>query len=77
MKKIISFLKESGHGLHIAGGLAVGLLALSPFAALYAAAVAASCLEFKDRQHGGLWDWADWLCTFAGGAAAALILLML
>ena len=28
----------------------------------------ASGMEFKDREHGGKWDWADWWWTIAGGA---------
>ena len=27
----------------------------------------ATALEFKDKQHGCVWDWKDWLCTMIGG----------
>ena len=27
----------------------------------------ATGMEFKDRQWGGKWDWADWTCTMLGG----------
>lgn len=44
---------------------------------IYAAAVAASCLELKDRLNGNLWDWTDWLCTVLGGSIAALLFYVL
>ena len=36
------------------------------------AAVAASCLELKDKLKGGLWDWIDWSLTVIGGILSAL-----
>lgn len=27
----------------------------------------ASGMEFKDWEHGGEWDWLDWLATMIGG----------
>jgi hypothetical protein len=27
----------------------------------------ASGMEFKDKEHGGKWDWGDWWCTMLGG----------
>lgn len=77
MEKILSFLKKSNRCKHLIGGFLVGLFALSPFPALYAAAVAASCLELKDRLNGCPWDWIDWLLTVAGGCLAALLLLII
>ena len=62
MNKIIEFLKQSNRCKHLIGGLLVGLLAFSPWTALYAATVAASCLELKDKLKGGFWDWIDWSC---------------
>jgi len=73
MKKIIEFLKISNHGYHLVGGFTIGIFAFSPYCALYAATVAASCLELKDRLSGGRWDWVDWGLTVVGGAAAATI----
>ena len=55
MNKIIEFLKQSNRYKHLIGGLLVGILAFTPWTALYAAAVAASCLELKDKLKGGLW----------------------
>lgn len=74
MDKIISFFKQSNRYKHLIGGFIVAILALSPFSALYASAVAASCLELKDKLNGNPWDWTDWLCTVAGGALAAATL---
>ena len=45
MNKILSFLKQSNRYKHLVGGFIVGLPALTPYAALYAAAIAASSLE--------------------------------
>ena len=53
MNKIIEFLKQSNRYKHLIGGLLVGILAFTPWTALYAAAVAASCLELKDKLKGG------------------------
>ena len=53
MNKIIEFLKQSNRYKHLIGGLLVGILAFTPWTALYAAAVAACCLELKDKLKGG------------------------
>ena len=77
MKKSIAFLQNSNHYKHLIGGFIVATLAGSFYAAIYAAAVAASCLELKDRLYGNLWDWTDWLCTVLGGSIAALMFYIL
>jgi hypothetical protein len=77
MNKFISFLKQSNRYKHLIGGGIVGICALSPWNALYSAAVAASCLELKDVLHGCRWDCFDWLITVAGGGTAALIWLFI
>lgn len=77
MNKILSFLKESNRYKHLLGGFFVGLCALSAFSAIYAAAVAASCLELKDKLHGCRWDWLDWTITVIGGALSSSIYLIL
>lgn len=77
MDKIISFLKQSNRYKHLVGGFIIGICALSPWNALYSAAVAASCLELKDVLHGCQWDWLDWLITVAGGGFAALLWLFI
>lgn len=77
MNKIIAFLKESNRYKHLIGGMLVGLAALAPWAAVYSSVVAASCLELKDRLHGGRWDWIDWLMTVSGGCVSAIIWLLM
>lgn len=71
------FLKESNRWKHLAGGFVVGLCACSAFGAVYSAAVAASCLELKDKLHGSPWDWTDWLLTVTGGVTASIIWMLL
>lgn len=73
MNKIFSFFAASNRYKHLVGGFFVAALAGSFYAALYAAAVAASCLELKDRLYGNRWDWTDWLCTLLGGLLAAIV----
>ena len=67
---------ESNRYKHLIGGLLVGLCALSPWAAIYSAIIAASCLELKDRLYGNKFDLTDWLLTVAGGAIASIIWLI-
>lgn len=74
MNKIFSFFAASNRYKHLIGGFIVAALAGSLYAAIYAAAVAASCLELKDRLYGNSWDWIDWLCTLLGGIIAAIVL---
>lgn len=77
MNKIISFLKQSNRYKHLFGGFLVGLCALNAWTAIFASAVAASCLELKDKLKGGIWDWIDWGLTLAGGGMAALMWVIL
>lgn len=77
MNKIISFLKESNCYKHLIGGLLVGLFALTPWAAIYSAAVAASYLELKNKLKGCYWDWFDWLLMAGGGGIAAIFWLLM
>lgn len=74
MNKIFSFFAASNRYKHLIGSFIVAALAGSLYAAIYAAAVAASCLELKDRLYGNSWDWIDWLCTLLGGIVAAIVL---
>lgn len=77
MKKLLVWLKASNRYKHIIGGAVVALLALSVYGAIYAAVVAASCLEYKDKASGNVWDWADWACTVGGGAIGAAVILLI
>lgn len=72
MNKILSFLSKSNRYKHLIGGFVVGVLALSPYGALYSAVVAASCLELKDKLSGCSWDWIDWGLTVAGAIIPAI-----
>lgn len=51
----------------------MGLFALTPWAAIYSAVVAASCLELKDKLKGFYRDWFDWLMTIVGGGSRAFV----
>lgn len=53
MKKIIAFLQNSNHYKHLIGGFIVSWLTASPYAGIYAAVVAATCLE---AQRPALWQ---------------------
>lgn len=66
--KLIQWLKESDRYKHLIGGTLVGSFSCGLYCAAYATVLTASALEYKDKAHGGYWDWLDWLCTVAGGA---------
>ena len=60
--RIIEWLKESNRWKHLILAIPVGFVFT-----LLAVLGCASGMEFKDRQWGGRWSWADWLCTMIGG----------
>lgn len=66
MKKVINWLKESNRYKHILGGMAIGLISDDWYCATLAGVGIASALEYKDRAHGGSWDWIDLGLTLAG-----------
>lgn len=66
MKKIWEWLKTSNRYKHLIGGMAIGLMADDWYCATLAGAGISSALEYKDRAHGGSWDWVDWGLTIAG-----------
>lgn len=37
----------------------------------------AAGMEFKDRQHGGKWDWLDFLATVLGGIVGQALQILL
>ena len=55
------------------GGALIGTFSGSDYCALYASTLSASCLEYKDKAHGGKWDWIDFGCTVAGAVIGRLI----
>lgn len=63
------WLTESNRWKHIAGGVGIGVLGNDWYCSMYAGVIAASSLEYKDKAHGGRWDWTDWALTVAGCAA--------
>lgn len=73
MSYIKNWLLESNHWKHIVGGFLVALPTLNPINAIYASAVAAGCLEYKDFANGAVWDWQDFMATCFGGSLAALL----
>ena len=77
VKQIINFIKNSNRYMHLISGFIVSWLTASPYAGIYAAVVAATCLELKDRLYGNKFGLTDWLLTVAGGALAAVIWLII
>lgn len=73
MKKVIAWLKESNRFKHIAGGVFIGLLVYNYACSFYAAVIAASCLEYKDKAWGGKWDWIDWGLTVGGSLVGTFV----
>ena len=67
MKKICKWLGESNRWKHLLGGVAIGFAGDSNYCSAYVGVGVASAMEYKDRAHGGKWDWIDWLMTMAGG----------
>lgn len=66
MKKLFEWLKTSSRWKHLLGVMCIGLGANNWYCAGYAGLVAAGALEFKDKAHGGEWDWIDFGLTAAG-----------
>lgn len=66
MKKIWEWLKTSNRYKHLVGGMAIGLMADDWYCATLSGVGIASALEYKDRAHGGVFDWLDWGLTIAG-----------
>ena len=66
MRKVWEWLKTSNRYKHLVGGMAIGLMADDWYCAELAGVGIASALEYKDKAHGGAWDWLDWGLTIAG-----------
>lgn len=78
MNKLIKFLKESNHYKHLIGGFIIGLLSLGNlWTCLLSVSGVAGALEFKDRAHGGAWDWIDFAITVCGGLLGFLLIFCL
>lgn len=66
MKKIWDWLKQSNRYKHLVGGMAIGFISDDWYCAALSGVGIASALEYKDKAHGGSWDWVDWGLTIAG-----------
>ena len=73
MKKLLDWLKTSNRWKHLAGGIAIGVCALDWFSAIYAGVLTAGALEYKDKAHGGKWDWIDFGLSAGGSAIIAVV----
>lgn len=69
MKKIIDWIKQSNRYKHLIGGVLIGLIADDWYCSAMSGIGIASSLEYKDKAHGGTWDWVDWILTVAGAFA--------
>ena len=77
MKKFWNWFISSNHYKHFIGGWIIGFGITGWFHSIYAVAIAASCLEYKDRAYGNNWDWSDWWCTVIGGLFGQLAVYLL
>lgn len=77
MKKIWNWLKESNRWKHLVGGIGLGLISNDLYCASLVGVGIASALEFKDRAHGGSWDWVDWGLTVLGTLIGHLVWIIL
>lgn len=66
--RIINWFKQSNRWKHLLYGFLVSIIAGLNFTLGCAAG-----MEFKDRLHGGKWDWIDFGLTIAGGLAGSAI----
>lgn len=66
MKKFINWFLQSNRYKHLGLGILCGLLSDSWYATEYCGIGVAGALEFKDKQHGGKWDWIDFGLTIIG-----------
>lgn len=62
------WLNESNRMKHFLYAIPIGLI----FTVLCVLGVA-SGMEFKDREHGGSWDWLDWIATMIGGLLGQVV----
>ena len=67
-----SWLRDSNRSKHIIGGLLVGFGSDGWYCALYAGTGIAAALEYKDKAHGGRWDWVDLGLTVGGAVLGQL-----
>lgn len=66
INKFLTWFDDSHHWQHFIGGAAIGFGADDEYCAIYAGALVAAALEFKDKQWGGEFDCADFTTTVLG-----------
>lgn len=64
--QMFNWLKESNRWKHLLGGAILGLVSESWYCAILVGASVGAALEFKDKAHGGKWDWIDSAMTLLG-----------
>lgn len=62
------WLNKSNRMKHFLYAVPIGLI----FTILCVLGVA-SGMEFKDKEHGGSWDWLDWIATILGGLVGQIV----
>lgn len=67
---MFEWMKESNRMKHFLYGIPTGLLTI-----LFTLGIATG-MEFKDKEHGGEWDWLDWTATVMGGIIGQAIQLL-
>ena len=65
---IMSWITKSNRLKHFYYAIPIGLT----FTELCVLGVA-SGMEFKDKAHGGKWDWLDWTATMLGGLVGQIL----
>ena len=73
MNKVSKWLLSSNRYKHVVGGNIIGFLADSDYCAALCGIGVAGALEYKDKAHGGKWDWIDFALTCAGVIVGRLI----
>lgn len=73
IKKLLKWLGQSNRWKHLVGGFGIGICACDWFSAMYAGGLTASALEYKDKAHGGSWDWIDFGLTMVGTFVGQLL----
>lgn len=68
----MSWIMESNRWKHMIGGFVLGLTLT-----ILCALGCAGGMEFKDMQHGGKWDWLDFLATIIGGLVGQAIQILI
>jgi hypothetical protein len=73
MNKLFSWFAASNRYKHVIGGFVIGALSNTNYCAALSGIGVAGALEFKDKQHGGSWDWTDFAFTISGVVLGRLI----